>query len=748
MTCPQSRFPTFATPLVLAALLTAVSASGPAAKGHVGKVVVVVANRLLLSDLDDPALPMVSRMMREGAVGLLSPTCLGPKSEASVVLTAQMGSPTRAGAWMRECYDVDEIVPGDQRAGDAYHVRTGRRAPNGSAVFLGVGQAAREAASVGEQELIGGLAEAIGKAGGKTCAIGSADALPDLIDRTSAVLAADAGGLIDVGWLRAPGGSTVRDSQGKAERIRGFLSDNGRLREMALSCLRQADLVVVDFGDTSRLEEYKTGLTDSAYARHKAATLADLDQLLGRLVCAPEAAEAVIVLVSFSPPVDGSWDSMTPVLVYPLHSAGLLTSPTTRTQGVIAASDFAPTVLRLMRIPSAAPMAGRPASPVPVVDERAALREIDTRVTANHAMLVPLMWAIAGFTAVVVLGSGAILAFGLRAPRWLILLLRGGILVGASFGLAMLLAVLAPPGPRPYIVAFAALSILVALIGCLIGGAWSRRAGVSAPAHAAPVVVVYLMTVAVVVADAFAGGALCRFAAPSSFYISGLRFYGIGNEYAALLIFMCACSVLFTPARVRVWAAPLLGGVVVISLGTGCFGANYGATAAAVVTFVTLSAAVRANALRPAHVLWALAAGLVAVVAFAELDWRLAGASGSHAGRIAGSAECAVCGVALRKALMNLRLTFGSNAWRLYALFAPLLVMWIWGIQAKLRKLFASDPGMMPGLRALWVGAAVAYAANDSGVVMACLMMAVTVAILVYSLLDDRLRSEARVCQG
>lgn len=733
MTTPRVRQLT----LAVLVLLLACSCAAPA---RAGKVVVVVANRVVLADLDDSSLPTVTRMLREGSIALVSPNCSGPKSEESVILTAGAGSSCRGGDYVGQVYDADEPVPGDRNARDAYRTRTGRIVPEGSAVFLGLPQALRESVSCAPA-VIGALGESFRRAGKTTAAVGNADAYPDTMDRSAAVLAMDSSGRIDLGWVTAPGESTYHDSAGTAHAERGFFSDTGRLQEVVLTSLARADFVVVSFGDTRRLDEYKIGLSDKAYATHKRAVLESLDSMLQRILAAPEAKGATIVLLSLSPPVNGSWVRVTPMVVFPSKASGLLRSATTRTPGVIAASDFAPTMLAMMDVSPSVPMTGRAAVTVASDTKMATLREIDTRVTTNRTMLTPLAWVLAAIGGLTFTVSALVVGLSLKASPRLLVLLRAALVVCSSIGLAMLLAALAPAGPVPYAVAAVGFAVIISCLAAGVGSVLRARASKNG-LRAAPIVAAYALTVAAILADAVMGGRLCRFAGPSSYHISGFRYYGIGNEYAALLIFMGGLLVLFSGDRARRVLAPVLGALTVLTLGVGSMGANYGSTFAATVTYCLICVVVYRKRFGFGHAAAAVAAGFALVGVFALLDWWIAGAAGSHAGRVAGTIQGlssgAVPPTVSRKLLMNLRLTSGANALRLYAIFTPLLVLWFWGVQRRVREALSGDRVMMPGLNALWVGAAAAYLANDSGVVMVTVMMAMTVLVLLYSVLEGQ----------
>ena len=245
-----------------------------------------------------------------------------------------------------------------------------------------------------------------------------------------------------------------------------------------------------------------------------------------------------------------------------------------------------------------------------------------------------------------------------------------------------------------------------------------------------------------VLVDAFTGCRLCKFCGVSSYYISGMRFYGIGNEFAGVLIGMGSVAALFL--RERRWVAAVVGLITVVALGSGSFGANYGGTAAAVVTFVLLWLALSRGQFGARHVVLALAAAVAVVVACAVIDWHLSGGSGSHAARAAGLAERIGHGflwdTVIRKVGFNLKTTYTIGL-RVFLVFVPFLALWFWKLRDKARGIYKDDPRVMAGVKAILWGSGAAFLFNDSGIVSASVMVAMVVLVLLYSLLEE-LRAE------
>ena len=380
-------FMTAITAAACALLASQVFASPSAAK----KLVVVVANRLTLADLADPSLKAISRMLGGGSAASISPNCPGAKKEESVMLTAAAGSGCRGLDDMHLCFDAGEKADDGMPAADSYFARTDFKAPSGSAVFLATGPTTRLNVMEGRTVDLGSCADALHQAGRKTAAIGNADIWPGIRDRAAAVLAADSHGLIDVGMLSA--GASTKDKYGLRADVPALVSAIDR-------ALAKADYVVVNFGATTALDNSRTEISDKSYNINKQAAMRDLDALVGSLMTRAESREFRLILLSLSPPAQAAWTKLPPMVVYPSIGSGLLASPTTRTPGLIAASDFAPTAIELLGATPVSEMEGRPAfmaagnkssSERRSPDKLRLLEDLDSRVSANHDLIWPML---------------------------------------------------------------------------------------------------------------------------------------------------------------------------------------------------------------------------------------------------------------------------------------------------------------------------------------------------------------------
>ena len=359
---------------------------------------------------------------------------------------------------------------------------------------------------------------------------------------------------------------------------------------------------------------------------------------------------------------------------------------------------------------------------------------METRTTANKQLLLPMGVALGVIGAICLTSAASVIAFSLRPSRRVRKWILGGLIVSACAAGALLLAASAPPSAMgQWLGAMAYLVLLV--IAALV----TPRIFPGNKLRALPVVAAYAITALIIIGDALAGGNLCKFSGLSSFHITGMRFHGIGNEYAGVLIPTAALAVLF--ATERRWVMPVVGVITIATLGLGCLGANYGGTAAAVVTFVLLMFAVNNGRFGARHAMLAFILGIIAVPIFAVVDWKLSGGGGSHAAQATGLVERLggnyIASVALRKILFNLKTTFSVKGASVLTAFTPFLMLWFWGVRNKLSDSLKQTPKVMAGTKAILAGSVAAFLFNDSGIVFAMAMIAITVIILLYSLVEE-----------
>jgi hypothetical protein len=279
-------------------------------------------------------------------------------------------------------------------------------------------------------------------------------------------------------------------------------------------------------------------------------------QAAGLVEAARRSGAAVAVASPNGPP---ETPKLTPfALVQSGTEGGLLYSSTTRTTGLLTNADVAPTLLAILGVPVPPEMGGRAAEMRPGQAQSAELLQRRIWFVEEDGVRV---WAVVGVLCVVALAVGV---------------LHGG-RGGAS---AVVLALAALPAGALLAAAVPVTNVLlVAVLTALLAGGitalfWKLSTG-SFPCALAWIA---LATAALVILDAAAGGTLARFSTLGYNPASGTRFYGVGNEYAAVLAggLTMGLAVLAHQRRLSAALLVVVGGIAVLVLGLPAMGADVG----------------------------------------------------------------------------------------------------------------------------------------------------------------------------
>jgi hypothetical protein len=402
-----------------------------------------------------------------------------------------------------------------------------------------------------------------------------------------------------------------------------------------------------------------------------------------------EAARSVDAVVAVATP-NGSPETpnLAPfALVRPGTEGGLLYSPTTRTEGLLTNADVAPTLLVLLGVPVPPEMSGRVAEVRPGAPESVKLLQRRLWFVEENGFRV---WGVIG-----VLWAGA-LAVGIsRGGR------RGASMVVLALAALPAGALLAAATPVTGVLPVAALTALLA--GGMTALSW-RFSGDFPGALA----LVSLATAVLVVLDAAAGGALERFSTMGYNPATGTRFYGVGNEYAAVLAGGLTMGLGVLAYRRRVPAALLVavGAVAVLVPGLPTMGADVGGSLALGIGVGATVGLLRRDGTRGV-ILWA--AGGFAFAAALFLASGLLFPDVSHGSRTAGGGG-GLGEILVRKLAMSLGNLL--NPILLLLIAAGSAAIYAGGRQARGTPLAAAMPGAI-------IAAAASGVLNDSGLIAA-----------------------------
>lgn len=715
-------------------LLACLAASWPAgaAASAARRAVLILLDGVGVKDLTGANMPNFRRLLvRRGAIAALNTRTAGQylPENGYVSLgagTRALGSPT-AGLVLA----VDELF-GDEPAGTVFRRNTGYAAPAGALVNLDLPHLLAANAAVDHAVQVGALGEALRQAGKKTALLGRAD-FGNTPSRLAGTVAMDGRGVIPLGNV---GPELVQPDPGFPT---GQRTAYDRLLEEFRRFYSQADLVVIETGDTARLNLTADWQLPAQNARARRRALGWFDGFLGRLASEVDWNRTLVLVAAPGPSAEAGAgeDYLTFVAAFgPGIRPGLLLSPTTRRPGLVAEADVAVTVLGWLGAPIPPSMVGRPLASRAFTAPLPALVAFAQEAVATYQERPSVLKGYVILQIIFILGTLAALFLAPRLPRG-----AAGVLQYALAGLtAVPLALLVLP-----VVAVGSLDPdLVIILGLTAGLVLlARLAGRSLRAT---FTLVYLATVVALLLDTLLGARLGRASILGYDPISGARYYGLGNEYMGVVLGAAIAGLAalmdLGPGLRPYWRWVVLVplGVVAAVTGLTSLGANFGGLLAAVATLLTAWVAFRDHRFRVRTLVTLAGVGAAVVGGMVLVDALRPSGTTSHVGvlvrEIAASGPAALIAVISRKLAMNFRLMR-------YTPWADGLVTFILGLGVLLyrpvgvlKQIVKENPAFIKGFWAALAGAVVAFLANDSGVVAAATLMLFPTAYLLSLALD------------
>ncbi|GAA4427995.1 hypothetical protein GCM10023169_28620 [Georgenia halophila] len=465
------------------------------------------------------------------------------------------------------------------------------------------------------------------------------------------------------------------------------------------------------------------------------------------------------------------------------EDGALLRSSSTRQPGIVQSTDLTPTILQVLDVDAPAGLVGSSVRAVP--DGRDGPARVSALVDAHdHAVAVrPLKGPFHSALVLVNLLLYASVTVGLnrrlldRAAAWFArrrspaagrvaaslrsrrpgAALRTVRTVAVAVGalpVASYLANLVPwwradnPGLALYGLT---LLVTVAITAVALARPWRHRL-------LAPVAVVAGLTAVVLAVDVVTGASLQISALMGVQPEVGGRFYGFNNSsfslFAAGTILTCTAVAdpLVRAGRRKLAGAVILavGAVAVVLDGAPAFGADFGGPPALIPGFLVLALLVAGVALTWRRIIVVLGVTGLIALSFSVLDWLRPPAERTHLGRFIETVlDGGLWAVVARKLAQNVSNLFGST---LTFLAIGGIVVVIVLLTRPLRQAARSDEGerygwltgdssrarvdqltllLRPALYSLGVTFAIAFAVNDSGVVLPAIGVSLAVPLLV-----------------
>lgn len=682
----------------------------------------IVVNEVNYQDLLE--MSSVEEMIDQGGIGLLNTRTAGtsivPKAYATI------GAGIRAeGNWTSS---QAQIVTEENQM--IYYARTGQESSKDGIVNLEINQLISYNTEGEYGATVGQLGDLIRSNGLRTAAYGNMD-VGEEIRRPHVLIAMDQWGQVDQGDISKD--ILMKDPSYPG----GWRTNFPKIYDALKEDNHSPALTVVETGDITRLEEEKEHLTLDMYNKHKKDTLEEMNTFIEKTKELADQKNKLLMLVTpFARDEDRSERyELTPIIMYGENvKTGLLTSDTTRREGIIGNVDIAPTILNYLGIEKEN-MVGHNISIVSRNNHLSQLLEMNDFTVANSNNRLPVLRIFVGYQIILLIIALLVVVFKNRISKRYYPFIKKLLLSGMIIPIALLyIPVLQIKSLSIYILA------IIVFTGLLSWGV--NWIGDKIQNPILPIILITLPITLGLMVDVIMGSPLIRTSLLGYDPIIGARYYGLGNEYMGVLI--GAALVLFLSLKERfriprIVVVALLVFLIAI-IGYPQWGANVGGT-------ITATAATIFVCLRLFHVKmgWKQAIlallGIVMVVSImAMIDTFLLDSQSHLAGAISSIREGGITElitIVIRKISMNIRL-FGVTMWS-KALVASIIVFAILAYRPSglLKKVFDKYSYLSIGWTAVIVASLVGFMVNDSGVVAAATCMIYLSFSLLYILIQE-----------
>lgn len=663
------------------------------------RAVVITVNEVNFQDLSE--LPTIGRLIDEGAIGLMN----NRTSTRANIFKAY----TTLGSGIRAEASADSIhfVNNNEDNRDIYLRRMG--IDPGAKAILNQDMARLQRLNLtGEYGAIAGaLGQALNAKDIKTAAIGNSDT-SDASVRLAPLVAMNEQGLVDYGDVSQ--GILVKDDLYPF----GLKNNYSRMLEAFQEAYEKAGFIVIDFGDIYRLERYKDNMTDQAYANHKMKILNELDGFVAQILEIMDFTNTRLYLVTPYPSAANmrAGDRLTPILAFGegIHQ-GILTSSTTRREGIVGNVDLAPSVVEYLGAQSEN-MTGRPLRFIERQNNLEWLLNTNQETIATSEFRYPVLATFAIFEIFVSISALILILLKDRLKsNWVNAFMN---LLLSTMAVPFVLLILSLITKKSLFLVYLCTILITILITYTAKKASRHRLD--------PLIILSALTTIGLLTDIATQGKLIKISLLGYDPIIGARYYGIGNEYMGVLI---GATLVFATALIdrfetRKYWSLLIFGCTIVVVGFPGLGANVGGTITAVAafTFASLRLFNIKIGLKQVFIIGFATVFVVAFMAF--IDMNVLGAKSHLAGAVEqlfNEGPGTVFLTINRKVSMNLRLIRGTIWSKILISTILILAILFYRPVGAINKLFKAYPNLSIGWAGIVAACVVGFLVNDSGVV-------------------------------
>lgn len=531
-------------------------AEKPQIESNSKPIVLLIVDKMDTVDLLQSELPNVQRLLHESAVGLLNIRSeSGYTNTNSAYLTVGAGNRAKAPGVYNGGYNADSMLDGSWKVSDfwGWSVVDTEVSAADNLMIPEIGWISRQ---FGEREAIPGMMGRVFRNNGwRTLVLGNADRMGNL-SRPGALMLMDESGLVD-------SGAVDREITQRSEDFPyGIQFSTDKALKVLVDSIQPHTLLAVEYGDFARLDNSSEDVLPEQYANLKKELWNDFDSFLGDFL--DKYSREDLNLLVFSPSLaHESWKNRHSLSTLVIRSTdfapGLLSSGTTRWNGVVANLDILPTLVKQAGLETPEKVSGRTIQVMAVDNHVEQVKTLNERLNVIFLVQRALL---DNYMLVIYLGwFGGLLLLFLKRRQLAI----ACFMTVVWSALVLLLLPLLPP----FCWNVLSFYILTVLGGLLFFTRFHSRI------FAAICMILWL----VLTVDQMTGWNLIRYCGLGYSASAGSRYYGMGNELMGTYLAAAFMSAHYlTEWARRQW---LIWPIVLISLAIlllPCYGADFGGT--------------------------------------------------------------------------------------------------------------------------------------------------------------------------
>ena len=498
----------------------------------------------------------------------------------------------------------------------------------------------------------------------------------------------------------------------------GIRSDYEKLTSETKSYYKTSDALFIELGDMYRLDECKDDLNEDTYSNMKKSIYKNIDKYLRDVFDMISENDTVYIVSEFTKDIDyNNRRRLSPIIKFNNEEKGLLGSSTTRREGVVSNLDIGVDILNEFNLENSE-MIGRSFSLINKEDNITSLEDDYEKMVSINVSRSSVVNTFIGVISTSWIIAMILLLFKNKLDNKykekVFIILKEFIKLGLIMPPALLLSpIFNFKTQSGLIIGILITTILLYLSGRLL----FKDNDLKQMGYYA------VLTICVIVIDAFMGTYLMKNCIMSYDAIVGARYYGVGNEYQGITIAstIFGLAVLLNYKKIPKWLSIICALIILIATASPSMGANVGAAISecvAFLLFIMLIFDMKID-LKKIIVLGICAAAVV--LAFATLDIVLGTKShlGAFAQQIIQSGPQVIIQTFGRKISMNLKL-LKSSVWVNILLSGVAIIgIFIFKPNAHIKNMSRKYRVIIKGFIASLAGCLVTLLVNDSGVVAA-----------------------------